>query len=675
MFFPAPPVELWTDPGPFPYSRLRRWLVSPRVEPPAAWIEQRQAHYHRLAAETEEIERQEAAAADLAYQHEQYQIEGAHLAEVLPYYLHHLKLSHRRTVQDRKSERYYEKIDYCQIREWYFDAKAFYFWISTSPLPWGLSLDMFKDQEIAATLSVNMMAEVAIEVNHRDHPERPGLWVVVHHHTGKGVMPKMVPYADILKAIPKDAPPLTFPVGMVAGKYLFADMDDLVSVLVVGSRGAGKSNTLNVMLNTWINRANPQLLRLFLTDLKGGLEFFDYQGIPHLGGDVDIKMRLNEDDGPQPVRLGQEIMVDPFQVIPVLRYIEAEMERRFVIMKGKAKKIGAYNRKFKSKLSYWVLVVDELATLMDSEYKSEAEHRMGEIARKGRAVGIYTVFATQIPDKTVLTRQIAGNMECRIVGRLADGPSSALSLGDGTWDAATILPKDVPGRMIWRFDDKKVVQSPLIPDLTIKQSVHRLQRGEIFSPAQAAEDAMAMEIFKYAHEYLGGLCARRDLYNHFKARFSEYSIRDILKKWEVSGSENPTPIIKIDDEQYVLAPACKEKNVNGRTSKRLVTLETWHSMGYGVTGEQDSQQVHTDDLKPDSVEEPEQAFEVLEPQPDLDYFPISAIPDSDEEDEPAIDQVWEAPERFNGNGRPKRKNGKRRAEELLPAPQEAEMPW
>jgi len=679
--FDLPPVELWANPYHFTYSRFWRWLCvkilgQVLIDPRNEWVDQLEQYYQRMEREAEEFARWQQQQSDWEALMAEYQEQGEHMAEMLPYYLHNLKLSYRRNVQDRKTERFYERVDYCQIEDWHFDESAYYFWLNTwepGAFPWGLTVKMFLEPEIKDTLTVNFGSECFIENNPREH-SRPGLWVVVMHKAGKGLVPKMVNYSDMLQKMPKTAPSLAFPVGMGRnGKYFYGDMDELITILVVGSRGAGKSNSINVILNTWLTRVGPEQLRLFLTDLKGGLEFYDYHGIPHLGGDVDIKMRLKKEEGAKPVRLGQEIMTDPPQVIPCLKYIEAEMNRRFEIMKGHAKKISAYNRRNDSKLSYWILVVDELATLMDSGHGKEAATLLGEIARKGRAVGIYMILATQIPDKSVLTRQVAGNMDCRIVGRVADGPSSALSLGDGSWDAV-YLPKDIPGRVIWRWADKVVLQAPFIPDLTIKQTIARLRDGQQAAPADAAEQAIAMELFGYAMESLGGLCKRSDLYKHFKVRMSQNNIESILNKFEVHQyGDGLGPVIHINENDYYLSPPSPDGN-RGKLPRQLIEVNEfrndnkWHEIiaartAHGARRNEKPETMTDQNFKPDEAVKFLQPVELHEAVASVVDGPMEPLSDSanglpahdaegltDDEPESAGGQeaegagAWEAPD-------------------------------
>lgn len=570
MIFPIPEPAQWAEPGPVPYSRWRRWLYAANlINTRPQWVEQWRAYMERQQRLAEDMARYQAEMDAYNELMAEYQAEGEHIAERLPYYLHKAQLSYKRTVSDRKREgMVHIKVEYCHVRQWSFDEHAFYFEIDPHNIPEGVMKKDFND-DVAATLSLNLTSTVTIEVNPPNHQQRPGLWIVVEHKAGRGLIPKYVDYAKMFEHLPKTAPPLLFPVGVgVNGKSYYADMDEMITVLIVGSRGAGKSNIINALLCTWLQRARPDQLRLFMTDLKGGLEFDDYDGLPHLGGDVDIKMRLDKDSDLEEVRLGQEICTEPYQVVPMLQYIEAEMDRRQRLLRGQARKISAYNKRRKNKLSYWVVVIDELATLTDSAQAKEAKSSLAELARKGRAVGIYLILATQIPDKSVLTRQIAGNMDCRIVGRMADGPSSGLSLGNGSW-AATRLPLDQPGRMIWRWADMVTIQAPLISEFTIKQITRAARTGAQAVDTEAT--AQAEEIFIYALEALGGLCTTRELYAHFRNHIAKHRITTLLKQWEVTETAGELkPTITLGDDHYYLLPSVRTPD--GSTGRQLIDV-------------------------------------------------------------------------------------------------------
>ena len=575
MLFWIPDPTYWDNPENFPYSRLARRLYrlarGQFFAAPAAWTEQYQRLEQRLQREAEEYQIYQQQAANYRAMMAEYEVQGHEMAERLPFYLHNLRLSHWRKVVEKKTERIRDHVDYCIIEDWYFDEMAYFFWINTwDQFPYGITIKQFKEPEVGDTLSVNFGSKVTVEVNERDH-ERPGLWIVVEHKVGRGLVPAWVNYTDMIKVIPKSAPPLVFPVGVGAhNKAVFYDMDEIYTVLIAGQKGSGKSVAVNALLCTWLQRATPADVRLFLTDLKGGVELYDYNNVPHLGGDVDHTMKLKKEGEKELVRLGQRILEEPHQVVPVLKYMELEMSRRQQIIKrARVRKISAYNKRHKKNpLSRWVLVIDELATLADSKCRKEAYTSLAELVRKGRAVGIYVVLATQVPDKTVLTRQIAGNLDFRLIGYLSDGPSSGLALGDNSYDA-TRLPPDVRGRRICRWNKKEIVQSPYISDMTIAKIVKAAKAGQQTSVEDAEDAAMAQELFTYALEQLGGICDYRELFKHFRNRIPKHKIQSLLKAWEISNEAKQ--VITIDNDEYYLLPSTNNGN-KGHFPRRLVDI-------------------------------------------------------------------------------------------------------
>lgn len=638
MFFLMPHPAQWDMP-PAGYDWPLRRMLAPFYPVNPAWPGQWESYQQAQAARAEQVQRYLAEQQNYEALMAEYQAEGEYMSEVLPFYLHRLRLSHWRKVQEKKTERVLDHIDYCQVQEWHLDESAYYFRIDTGNLPWGLTIKMFQEPEVADTLSINFYAKTWIEANPSDQAERPGLWVIVEHRAGRGLVPANVDYSTLYKAIPKTAPPLTFAVGVGAhSKVLFADMDQIVTVLLAGQKGSGKSNFLHNMNCTWIQRAGPDYLRLFLTDLKGALEFYNYNGIPHLGGDVDIKMRLKKGGELQTVRLGQEVLSEPYQVAPMLRYMEAEMSRRQKLMQGKAAKISAYNRKNKkNKLSVWVLVIDELATLADSDNRKECYKSLAELVRKGRAVGIYCVLATQVPDKTVLTRQIAGNLDFRVVGYLSDGASSGLALGDNSYDAIRISP-DVKGRMIARWNKKNVIQTPYMSEMVINRIIKAAKENR---PAEDTTDLeIAQELFTYSLETLGGLCHTYELFNHFREKIAKHAIRRVLQKFEVVKIDNERyePLITIGDDEYYLLPSISEGD-EGKSSRRLVSAADFGEVAKKLNGNIRTVQspksinpastVDHHSHESGKISKPSESVWVYDPNGD-----IATEPESDSDDEP-----------------------------------------
>ncbi|GIK42353.1 MAG: hypothetical protein BroJett011_61860 [Chloroflexota bacterium] len=524
----------------------------------------------------QEREERERARAEAKYQRElqkRLKQEATHLQKRIPVYLANMDICYRKKKTEKdflESDVWPVRLDKIQIGE-----DAYFFHIDTKRLPRGVYLKHLRDEATLETLTAACGSKVEF------HESPAGHWYSVETKHGRGAIPTQVGYGEMMKQMAEAADPLSFPLGMGANqKSYFGDMDEMINLLVGGTKGGGKSNLINVMLCTLISRNDPAKLRLFLTDLKGGLEFIDYAGLPHLGGDVNYvseadaeaaseskappKIKAVDDNyRPKPGEelrppLGQQIATEPYQVGPILRYVEAEMDRRAKLMAGKAKKISAYNKRFKSEpLSYWIVVIDELASLMENrKYALKSTLSLSELARKGRAVGIYVVLATQTPSSAIVPQQIANNMDSRAAFRCGSGTASGILLGDGKYEAAK-LP-NIPGRFLWKWGGEMIeLQAPLIADTTVKKVVADAKAGAQTDSRSAERAQKAEFLFTFALDNLKGECNTKTLHQFLKPQgFARAEVMAILENYEVRGTHpGLEPEIEINGLPYYLAPA------------------------------------------------------------------------------------------------------------------------
>ncbi len=182
----------------------------------------------------------------------------------------------------------------------------------------------------------------------------------------------------------------------VSGGAVVADLSAMPHLLVAGATGSGKSVCLNAVIASLLFYSTPDQLRLLLIDPKR-VELTRYNGIPHLLWPV---------------------VVDVEKVIPTLRWVTREMDRRYTrfAMVG-ARSLGGYNRIARSKdlepMPLIVIVIDELADIMFMA-PDEAERSLCRIAQMSRATGIHLVIATQRPSTDVVTGLIKANFPARI---------------------------------------------------------------------------------------------------------------------------------------------------------------------------------------------------------------------------------------------------------------------
>jgi len=224
--------------------------------------------------------------------------------------------------------------------------------------------------------------------------------------------------------------PLRIPLGRdVAGNPVAADLVRMPHLLIAGATGMGKSVFLNSVLISSIYQNSPADLRLVLVDPKR-VEFTAYNDIPHLLAPV---------------------IVDPYKTINALKWLVAEMERRYRLFADhKVRFIDAFNRANPdSKIPCIILVIDELADLMAVSAR-EVEAYICRLAQMARAVGIHLVLATQRPSVDVITGLIKANFPSRMAFAVTSGTDSRTILDTvgadkllGNGDML-FLPSDAP---------------------------------------------------------------------------------------------------------------------------------------------------------------------------------------------------------------------------------------
>jgi DNA segregation ATPase FtsK/SpoIIIE, S-DNA-T family len=234
--------------------------------------------------------------------------------------------------------------------------------------------------------------------------------------------PEFVPIKKILESEAMQNHPSKLAVALgldVGGKPVVGDLGKMPHVLIAGQTGSGKSVAINTFLCSLLFRASPQEVKLILVDPKR-VELTGYNNVPHLLAPV---------------------IVEPEKVISALRWVMAEMDRRYKLFaQVGARNIATYNEMsgFQA-MPYIVVVIDELADIMLLS-PVEVEDAITRIAQMSRATGIHMVLATQRPSVNVITGLIKANIPTRIAFAVAslvdsrvilDAPGAEKLLGKG----------------------------------------------------------------------------------------------------------------------------------------------------------------------------------------------------------------------------------------------------
>lgn len=255
--------------------------------------------------------------------------------------------------------------------------------------------------------------------------------------------------------------PAKFFVGQTRAKPIYSSLAETPHLLIGGQTGGGKSTFLRQLVSTLY--ANNQSYRFSLIDMKGGLEFQIFEGLPRMA------------------------VYSTFEDAKTLfEQLDTMLTERMKILKfNNSKDIDAFDnipsaqRKRPDDVSdesmdiqRQIVVIDEAAELFLSSARSnvsevqELNRRAIRIAAQGRAVGLHLVVATQKPDSKAINSQIKANLVGIISFPMATLGASFSILGNGR---AKELPA-IPGRAIWKSGlDQFEVQTPFLnPEATKK---------------------------------------------------------------------------------------------------------------------------------------------------------------------------------------------------------------
>jgi len=200
----------------------------------------------------------------------------------------------------------------------------------------------------------------------------------------------------------------------VSGKPLIADLAKMPHLLIAGATGSGKSVCINSLIVALLLQNSPDRLQLMLIDPKQ-VEMKSYEGTPHLLSPV---------------------ITDMEDVVPSLRWVVKEMERRYHLFAAKGfRNLDGFNKATPEKrggyaLPFIVVVVDELADLMMTAGE-DVERILCRLAQQARATGIHLVIVTQRPSVDVVTGLIKANFPTRIAFAVTSQVDSRTILDQG----------------------------------------------------------------------------------------------------------------------------------------------------------------------------------------------------------------------------------------------------
>jgi energy-coupling factor transporter ATP-binding protein EcfA2 len=203
-----------------------------------------------------------------------------------------------------------------------------------------------------------------------------------------------------LKDCLEDFDSSSYSVPIVVGKdkesnCLYKDLKEIQSILIAGHSGSGKSQFLHSVVNTIMLKTRPEKVEFVLIDTKK-LEFDIYKDSPAL--------RI-------------PVINDSKKARIILKELEIESVRRHRILryKGELLSIEDYNQKFKERLPYIVILIDDISDLVKERYGS---YIIESVLALGRSVGVYMLFSANKCTEDVVTERMKLFSNAWLLGEL-----------------------------------------------------------------------------------------------------------------------------------------------------------------------------------------------------------------------------------------------------------------
>jgi S-DNA-T family DNA segregation ATPase FtsK/SpoIIIE len=258
----------------------------------------------------------------------------------------------------------------------------------------------------------------------------------------------------------------------IAGAPVIADLATMPHLLIAGATGSGKTVCVNSLVMSLLYNMTPDELKFIMVDPKR-VELAVFNDLPHLLSPV---------------------VTEPKKVASALDWIVNEMDSRYELFaKSGVRNIDLYNEKFKERLPYIIIIIDELADLM-MVAQADVESAITRLAQLSRAVGIHIILATQRPSVDVITGVIKANFPARISFKVASKV-----------DSRTVLDMNGADKLLGRGDMLFVepgasrpirAQGSLISDKEIERIVAFIGSQRAPEYAEGILEAQKRQTFK-----------------------------------------------------------------------------------------------------------------------------------------------------------------------------------
>lgn len=227
---------------------------------------------------------------------------------------------------------------------------------------------------------------------------------------------------------------MTAPAFTIAGEITLP-LSENPHWLIAGQAGSGKSNFVNGLLVSMMEKHTPDQLNICWIDPRK-TEADLYKGTPFCPIDP---------------------VVDMGDAYGLMEYLVWEMNRRYDMLESaNISSIDKFNtwveenpEKGLNPLPYIVVVIDDYADMVAQS--PQVEKPIRELTTRSRAVGIHLIVVTQRPSATIISEDIKANLPARICFQVGGAISSYIAIGqpggEKLQDCGDMLFKDTSGQV------------------------------------------------------------------------------------------------------------------------------------------------------------------------------------------------------------------------------------
>lgn len=195
------------------------------------------------------------------------------------------------------------------------------------------------------------------------------------------------------------------------GEVFMFDLNKTKNLLIAGACGTGKSVAIDAIINSLIQKVDPNKLKFVLVDPKC-VEFTPYKKISRK---YMATMRGHEDEDP--------IITTCHQTINILNSLMVEYQQRVdLLCETGCRNIDAYNEKISETdkvKPHIVVIIDEFGDFILQAGK-KIETPLNRLSQMGAFCGIHFIISTNRPSYNIVTGVIKANFWTRMAFRTAD---------------------------------------------------------------------------------------------------------------------------------------------------------------------------------------------------------------------------------------------------------------